>query len=232
MELATRALFYGSQRYCSVCESSVRFFKSYGHVKRKDAQCPVCGAVERHRFTWEFFRRRTDLFDGKPKRMLHVAPEPAFERRLRALPYLDYATSDPQDHRADLRLDITRMDVADDSFDVLHCSHVLEHIQEDEQAMRELSRVLRPTGWATILVPIIADKTFDDPAVTDPAERARLFGQWDHVRAYGRDFPERLAAQGFEVERVSAREVVPEDADRERKQLKDEELFFCRKRRA
>lgn len=163
--------------------------------------------------------------------MLHVAPEPGFEKRLRKVPYLEYTTSDPQDVRADLRMDITNISLPDGSFDVIHCSHVLEHIQEDEQAMRELARVLSPHGWATILVPIIADRTFDDPTVTDPNERARLFGQWDHVRAYGPDFSDRLRAQGFHVELVGAADVLESAAEAARVQFKDEQLFFCKKAR-
>lgn len=229
-ETAARALFFGSARFCTVCKSSVRYFKPYGsREKRQDAECPVCGAVERHRFTWSFFEQRSNLFDGRPKRMLHVAPEPAFEKRLRAISYLDYRSSDPQDTNADLRMDITAISLPDDSFDVIHCSHVLEHIQEDQKAMRELARVLAPGGWATILVPVIAEATFDDPSITDAEGRAALFGQWDHVRAYGKDFAQRLAAQGFSVETVRARDMLSNPKELERVQFKDEELFFCRK---
>lgn len=228
-ELVARAFHYGSARFCTVCTSSVRAFKPYGHVKRNDALCPVCDAVERHRFTWSFFEKRTNLFDGRAKRMLHVAPEPGFERRLRGAPGLDYKTGDPQDAGADLKLDITNIGLPDDSFDVIHCSHVLEHIHEDERAMRELSRVLSPEGWATILVPIIAELTDYDPSVTDPKERAKRYGQWDHVRAYGKDFKARLEANGFEVEVVRARELVADATEAERVQFKEEELFFCRK---
>jgi Methyltransferase domain len=228
-EWITSAAFRGSRRFCTVCKSHVRAFHSYGHVKRKDAKCPVCSAVERHRFTWSFFERRTDLFDGKRKRMLHVAPEPAFEKRLRSLDYIEYVSGDRQDSGADLAMDITNIQFPDDSFDVIHCSHVLEHIQEDLKAMRELARVLAPGGWATVLVPVIAEQTFDDPSVTDPETRARLFGQWDHVRAYGADFKDRLASQGFTVQVVSADELVEAPDEREQVQFKDEELFFCRK---
>ena len=231
-EQLASAFYRGQRRYCPVCKSRLRCFKPYGHNPRPDAKCPVCAAVERHRFCWQFFELRTDLFDGKPKRMLHIAPEPAFEKRLRQLPYLDYLTADSQDRYADVAMDITRIDYPDDSFDVIHCSHVLEHIQEDLLAMRELSRVLAPTGWATILVPVIAEQTFDDPRATSAEERARLFGQWDHVRAYGRDFRDRLGAQGFAVEVVAAEDLLQDAGERERVQFKDEQLFYCRKRAA
>lgn len=220
----------GTKRFCPVCKSNLRHFTPYGHVKRQDAKCPVCQSVERHRFTWAFFERCTDLFDGKPKRMLHVAPEPAFEKRLRAISYIDYTSSDPQDKHADVAMDITRIQYPDDSFDVIHCSHVLEHVSDDKQAMRELSRVLRPAGWATILVPIIAERSWEDPSITAPEERARAFGQWDHVRAYGPDFQERLASQGFDVRRFVAADLLESAEERERVQFKDEDLYFCRKR--
>jgi SAM-dependent methyltransferase len=189
----------------------------------------VCVSVERHRFTWAFFERRTDLFDGAPKRMLHIAPEPAFEKRLRALDYIDYTTADQQDDHADVAMDITQIGYPDNAFDVIHCSHVLEHVQEDQQAMRELARVLKPSGWATVLVPVMADVTWHDPAVTAPEDRARLFGQWDHVRAYGKDFASRLGAEGFDVKTVAATDVLEGSSEAELVQFKDEQLFFCRK---
>ena len=230
LETLTAAAHRGSRRYCTVCKSHLRSFRPYGHVKRLDAKCPVCDSVERHRFTWSFFERCTDLFDGLPKRMLHIGPEPAFEKRLRALDNLDYTTADFQDRQADVLMDITRIQYPDDSFDVIHCSHVLEHVSDDRRAMRELSRVLRPTGWATILVPVIAERTWEDPNITAPEERAKYFGQWDHVRAYGPDFIERLAAEGFEVRRMTAGDVLESADERERVQFKNEELFFCKKR--
>jgi SAM-dependent methyltransferase len=229
LRLARKLFFYGSARDCSVCESQVRLFKPYGHVRRDDAQCPVCGVVERHRFTWLFFKQRTDLFDGRRKRMLHIAPEPELMRRLREVAALDYVTADAQDPNVDVKLDLTDTGLPSSSFDVIHCSHVLEHIVEDRKAMRELSRLLSPTGWATILVPIIAERTFDDPTVTDPQERARLFGQYDHVRAYGPDFAQRLQEEGFDVTVVTAAELIGDPQQARRWQLKDEQLFLCRK---
>lgn len=225
-----RALFWrGNRRFCTVCKNHVRRFTSYGHTKRPDAKCPVCGAVERHRFTWAFFEQRTDLFSGAPKRMLHIGPEPAFESRLRSRPYLDYLTADHQDIRADCLMDITAIQFSDNEFDVILCSHVLEHVQDDLKAMRELSRVLRPSGWATILVPMLAEQTFDDPSVTDPETRAKLFGQWDHVRAYGKDFTDRLASQGLQADVIFAHDLLAGESERERKQFKSEQLFYCRK---
>jgi SAM-dependent methyltransferase len=206
-------------------------FKKYGHNPRFDVRCPVCGSVERHRLTWQFFVERTDLFDGKRKRMLHVAPEPEFERQLRRIESIEYISLDAQDEGADVQMDLTAMTFPDDHFHVIHCSHVLEHVDDDRKAMSEMARVLAPDGWATILVPIFRDdETFEDPSVIDPEERARLFGQWDHVRAYGPDFPTRLEEAGFDVTVVTADDLVPDPATQERYRFAGEALYYCRKR--
>src|SRR5262249_12426105 len=84
--------------------------------------------------------------------------------------------------------------------------HVLEHVPDDRRAMREFYRVLKPGGWAILLVPITVERTFEDPAVVDPAERLRLFGQEDHVRRYGPDYGDRLSEAGFAVSGVNVSE--------------------------
>jgi SAM-dependent methyltransferase len=146
---------------------------------------------------WDFFRRETNLFDSRSKKMLHVAPEPCLSARLRALPNVDYVSADLMDPAAMVVLDITNIQYPDHSFDVVYCSHVMEHVPEDRKAMREFFRFLKPNGWAVLMVPIEAAVTFEDPSITDPAERERVFGQNDHVRIYGLDFVERLREAGF-----------------------------------
>ncbi len=158
-----------------------------------------CQALERHRLVWLYFQRMTDLFDGGAKQVLHVAPEPAFVPGLKERLGAGYLTADLDDARAMERMDITDIRHPDGSFDVIYCSHVLEHVPDDRKAMREFYRVLRPGGWAVLLVPITAETTVEDPSITDPAERLRLFGQEDHVRRYGPDYRERLEAAGFKV---------------------------------
>jgi SAM-dependent methyltransferase len=232
LRLLRKAFYFGRRRYCVVCKSSLRVFNPFGQVRRPDAQCGVCRSVERHRLTWLFFEQRTDLFDRKPKRVLHVAPEAQLERNLRQLEGVDYVCTDVDAGCGELVMDIMALSFADDSMDVILCSHVLEHVADDRKAMRELARVLSPKGWATILVPIIADASWEDATVTSHEDRSRLFGQWDHVRAYGPDFKQRLEQEGFEVERITAAELLDRGntADTARFQIKDEELFFCRKR--
>lgn len=192
----------GSGRYCPVCKKTAKRFVPYGLPPREEACCIHCGALERHRLTWSFFERRTNLFDGEGKRVLHIAPERQFVKLLRNRIGAGYLTADLFNPRAMVKMDITDIRYEEDSFDVVYCSHVLEHVDDDMKAMREFRRVLKPTGWAVLLVPITAETTFEDPSVTDPQERLRLFGQDDHVRRYGPDFADRLREAGFSIEIV------------------------------
>jgi SAM-dependent methyltransferase len=190
-----------------------------------------CGSLERHRFAWLFLRDRTDLLDGRPKRVLHVAPEPCLAESLAPSLGPGYLTADLEDPRAMVRVDITAIDLEDASVDVVCCSHVLEHVVDDRRAMRELRRVLRPDGWALFSVPITASRTIEDPTVEDPEERLRLFGQGDHVRRYGPDVEERLREAGFDVTVVSPVDVVESEDERRVLGLPPPGavLFYCRK---
>ena len=158
-----------------------------------------CGALERHRFVWVYFWKKTNLFDGNVKRLLHVGPEPFFRKRLKNYLGSGYVTADLSGRGVDVRMDVTEIKYPDEFFDVIYCSHVLEHVSDDRRAMREFYRVLKNDGWAILLVPITAGKTFEDPSITEPDIRLRVFGQKDHVRCYGPDYVERLREAGFDV---------------------------------
>ena len=188
-----------SMRSCPVCRTSCRQFRQYGMVPRPEAQCPNCGSLERHRGVLLYMKQQTDLFDGRPKSMLHIAPEHCLERVLRGLSFVEYLSADLDGDQAMVQMDITQIDYPADSFDVIYCSHVLEHIPDDTKAMRELHRVLTPTGWAILQVPIVADETFEDPSIVTPEQRQEVFGHPDHVRNYGSDYAERLKEAGFSV---------------------------------
>jgi SAM-dependent methyltransferase len=191
---------------------AIKKFVEFGIVqKREDAKCKRCGALERHRLVWLYFKRMTDLFDGRPKNMLHIAPERAFENLLKCHLSSGYFTADLHSSRAMIRMDITNISFADETFDVICCSHVLEHIPDDRRAIRELHRVLKSNGWAVLLVPITADRTFEDPSITDPTDRLRLFGQKNHVRRYGPDFVERLKEAGLKVKVTAPSDFLAEE---------------------
>lgn len=204
-----KKLFYlGNRYYCPICKSHIRLLQEAGIIRRQNAKCPVCGSLERHRLAWLVLEKHTSLFDGQPKKMLHIAPEGYLEKGFRKLEHLDSITSDIVGNHVDVNMDITAISFSDNTFDVVYCSHVLEHIHNDYKAMQEIWRVLKAGGWAALDVPITAEITTEDPSITDPNERLRLFGQEDHVRRYGQDYPDRLTSVGFTVRRFSAAEIV------------------------
>jgi len=223
-------LYYGEGRFCPVCGKSSRRFRQFGLVSRKDAQCARCGALERHRLVWLFLTRRTNLFDGKSKKMLHVAPELCFESKLKQRLGDNYLTADLFNPRAMIKMDITNIEYPDQSFDVIYCSDVLEHVQDDRKAMQEFSRTLKCNGWAILLVPIIAEKTFEDSSLCDPEERLKVFGQKDHVRRYSPDYADRLREAGFKVEIIKATDFIQND---EMVQMgltsSSREIYYCTK---
>ena len=195
------APFIGIKHYCPCCGWYLRKFLPFGVVTRPKARCPRCRSLERHRLLWLYLKERTNLF-SEPLRLLHFAPEAVFESAFTSLHNLDYITADLDSGRAMVKVDITDIIYEDNSFDAIICSHVLEHVGDDRKAMGELFRVLRPGGWAILMVPISGKITFEDPSITDPEERERFFGQWDHVRMYGADFADRLERAGFDVDVV------------------------------
>lgn len=203
MRLALRRglglLYRGSGRYCPVCKRSSRSFRRYGQPPRHDAQCVRCFSLERDRLTWLYFERHAKLFDSEPKKILHIAPEACFSPRLRKRFGDDYVTLDLHRRDVSVRASVTSLPFQDKHFDVIYCSHVLEHVDDDGAAVKELFRVLKPGASAIVLAPITALHTYEDPTLVTEEQRAEAFGQKDHVRRYGRDFIERLRAPGFDV---------------------------------
>ena len=205
----TLGLWYaGRGRQCPICGKQVREFLPYGYgVSRRDALCPRCLALERHRLLWLYIERETDLLNGYPT-LLHIAPEVALKRQFErhyGKPHADnYLTADLESPLAKLHFDIQDIPLDDESVDIVICNHILEHVENDRVALRELHRILRPGGWGVLLVPIDYNReaTFEDDSITSPEERAKVFGQYDHRRIYGRDYVERLRQAGFEAEEV------------------------------
>lgn len=210
--------YKGRGRECPVCGSRYRRFMPYGYVtSREDALCPHCLALERHRMIWLWLSECSDLFESRP-RLLHIAPEVSLMRHFKRL-YRgteNYITADLESPLADMHFDVQHIPLEDCSVDVVICNHLLEHVEDDRRAMHELYRILRPGGWGIALVP--EDRslptTFEDDSITDPKERTRIFGQYDHRRLYGRDYDMRLAEAGFRVERIGYREQLTEAQQR------------------
>ena len=196
-------LFYiGNKKECPVCGKHYRKFLPYGYViSRENALCPNCLSLERHRLLWLYFQKETNLFKDNLS-FLHIAPEMCFIPLFKKLPNLNYKTADLESPWADIHLNIENMPLEDNSFDVIMANHILEHVENLPKALSEIKRVLKPNGWAILLSPINPkrEKTYENASITSPEEREKHFGQKDHVREFGLDYPLILEEAGFVVE--------------------------------
>lgn len=223
----------GALSHCPLCE---RTFPRFKRVTDSPfgLECPRCGSRPRHRLLWMFLLNE-ELLARPGVRILHFAPEPFLAARLRTR-LAQVVTVDLEDPNADVRADITELPFDDREFDLLICSHVLEHVADDRRAMRELRRVLDPEGAAIVQSPVNwrQPDTFEDPGVTSPEERLRLFSQRDHARVYGPDLKDRLEGAGFDVFVTSYAEELPAGTVRRNglvphaDPLRNDIYFFCR----
>jgi SAM-dependent methyltransferase len=183
---------------------SFKTFLPYGYeTQRENVLSPSTLSLERHRLLWLYLQNETTFFSSKLN-VLHFAPEQAFYKRFKKMSNLDYLTTDLNSPLADIKADICNLPFDDNTFDVIFCNHVLEHIPDDTKAMQELYRVLKVGGMGIFQIPqdLSREKTFEDNSITDKKKRQKIFGQYDHVRIYGRDFFDKLRSIGFKVEEV------------------------------
>ncbi len=179
-------------------------FLPYGYGnQRNNVLSPSTLSLERHRLLWLYLKNETDFF-SKPYKVLHFAPEQCFLKRFKRLKHINYTTTDLESPIADVKADICNLPFEDNSYDIIFCNHVLEHIPDDTKAMQELFRVLKPHGMAILQIPqdLSRATTFEDDSITDKKERAKIFGQYDHVRIYGRDYFDKLRHIGFKVDEI------------------------------
>lgn len=182
-----------------------RTFLPYGYGnQRSNALSPSTLSLERHRLLWLYLQHETNFFSAK-KKVLHIAPEQCFLKRFKQLKNLDYITADLYSPIVDVKADICNLPFKNNEFDVVLCNHVLEHIEDDKKAMSELYRVLKPNGFGIFQVPqdLTLEKTYEDFSITSPKERTKHFGQYDHVRIYGKDYFNKLRAVGFKVKEIN-----------------------------
>lgn len=225
--------YVGRGRECPMCGAKRRKFLPYGYVtSREDALCPSCLSLERHRLIWLWLERHSSLFDSRPT-LLHIAPEVSLMRHFKRhyKGHAGYITADLESPLADMHFDVQHIPMEDRSVDVVICNHLLEHVEDDAMALNELYRIMRPGGWGIMLVPEDRSRavTFEDDTITDPKERTRLFGQYDHRRVYGRDYDDRLRRAGFEVERIAVVDMLSE-AERRLYATGSDDMVVVRKR--
>jgi SAM-dependent methyltransferase len=200
-------------------------------MARENALCPNCLSLERHRLLWLFLNTKTDFFSSL-KKVLHIAPEMCFIDRFEKIHKENYITADIESPLAKIKLDVHDMPFPEGSFDVVFCNHVLEHVKDDLLAMKEIYRVLKPGGFAIAQIPEfhpIPKVTYEDHTITDPKEREKHFGQDDHVRLYGKDYPERLRSAGFDVIEDHYIDKLSEEQQRLYALPKGEVIHFCKK---
>ncbi len=208
---------------------SFRQFLPYGYgEQRPNVLAPSTLSLERHRLLWLYLQNETSFFTA-PLKVLHMAPEQCFLKRFKALKNLDYTSADLYAPHVDVKADICNLPFADASFDVVFCNHVLEHIDDDAKAMQELYRVLKLGGFGIFQIPqdLNREKTYEDFSITDPKERTKHFGQYDHVRIYGRDYFDRLRAVGFDVKEVDLSKTLSEEIINKYRLTKGEILPVC-----
>jgi hypothetical protein len=231
-----RRIKYGGSSYeCPCCGMQFRVFlpgidSLDPNRRRAGILCPECNSLTRQRLLYLYLRDELNAFN-RPGRILHVAPERSLTAKFLERRDIEYISTDLDPSKAAIRADLTNIFFRDDTFDLVICSHVLEHIPEDRMATRELIRILKPGGTALLMVPIDASlqNTYEDWNIQSPADRLRAFGQQDHVRIYGLDFVQRLLQPGTTIEEVKARDFVSAEKIDYYRLDPEEQIFVCRK---
>lgn len=211
----------GSTYHCPFCGFSSNALSEVGvdasvlselHViggGKRNGGCYKCSSVDRVRLVYLYLRDEFKLFDkSKDLSILHFAPEKHISEKIMAGGFKNYLCADLFAEGYSYpsyvqNINLLNMNFPENSFDLVICNHVLEHIPNDYDAMKALFNVLKPGGTAILQVPISSklEKTLEDPTITTDSDRLRVFGQYDHVRIYGQDYPDRLTEAGFHVTR-------------------------------
>jgi SAM-dependent methyltransferase len=226
-------IYKGNKVECPVCERSFSKFLSYGSevAHRENVLCPYDLTLERHRLMWLYLKDYSNFFTAPKLEVLHMAPEQCFHALFKAQKNLNYLTGDIVSPIADLHFDLHNIPLEDNRFDVVFCNHVMEHVDDAIQCMSELYRVMKPGGWAIMQVPqdLTRELTYEDKTITSPAEREKHFWQKDHVRLFGRDYPQWLEKAGFIVESFLITDKLSPEVIERYRIIPEEVLYIARK---
>lgn len=226
-------LYKGNNVECPVCERSFRKFLSYGSAvaQRDNVLCPYDLTLERHRLMWLYLKEHSNFLTADQLDVLHIAPEQCFHKRFKEQKNLNYLTGDLVSPLADMHFDLHSIPLEENRFDVVFCNHVLEHVDDALQCMKELYRVMKPGGWGIFQVPqdFSRETTYEDASITSPEEREKHFWQKDHVRLFGKDYPEWLRKAGFEVEEFRQESNYSKELIQRYRLQSEEILYIARK---
>lgn len=227
-------LYKGNKVECPVCERSFSKFLSYGSdvAHREGVLCPYDLTLERHRLMWLYLKDHSDFFTAKDLQVLHIAPEQCFHKRFKAQKNIHYLTADLVSPIADMHFDLHEIPLEDNRFDVVFCNHVMEHVDDALQCMKELYRVMKHGGWAIMQVPqdFTRETTYEDKSITSPEEREKHYWQKDHVRLFGKDYPQWLEKAGFEAEIFDKESKIGAEKIERYRLMKGETLYIFHKK--
>ena len=227
-----RALFYfGNNVQCPVCDHRFNKFLPKGNIERNNAECPLCGSLERNRLLWLYLNKETTLLYQKIK-VLHFAPENCLYKKFTKLQW-DYIDADIHPDYARHTIDITEIKYPEESFDLIICSHVLGHVKNEEQALKEMFRVLKSRGILLLitLIDLKNPNTFEDPKISTDSERLEYYGESDLQRLHGMDLHKKIESFGFDVNVMDYRQQFSSE-EQNTYQLGDgsrELIFICKK---
>lgn len=227
-KLVAPLLYKGDKVECPVCERSFSKFLSYGSevAHRENVLCPFDLTLERHRLMWLYLRDHSNFFTD-PQKVLHIAPEQCFHKKFQDQKNLDYLTGDLESPIADMHFDLHDIPLEDNRFDIVFCNHVMEHVNDAIRCMSELNRVMKPGGWGIMQVPqdFSRETTYEDPSIVTPEDREKHYWQKDHVRLFGKDYPNWLRKAGFEVKEFRKEDYYTAEQI-ERYRLSKEEILY------
>jgi len=188
-------LYRGNNFECNCCGRRFRKLRPKGNIVRKNAKCPFCGALERHRVLFFYLEKETNLFTKKNCKLLYFAPEHCLLQKFKQCAFIDFIDADINPNYANYVFNIESIPYPNEYFDFIICSHVLGHVSNEQKAIEELYRVLKPEGQALIMTLIdnTLEKTYEDPSISTPEERLKYYSESDLARLHGLDFAQRLS---------------------------------------